>query len=61
MPAITLPKGTTWKQARQKAGYIIAENPCINSVRILVEKETHQMRVEYTEFPQKVIDKLIKI
>jgi hypothetical protein len=61
MRTLTLPIGTTWKQARHTAGKIIAENPHINSVRIVVEKETNRMRIEFTVFPQKTVDKLVNL
>jgi hypothetical protein len=41
------------------AGALMAQNPLVSSVRILIDKGTHQMRIEYTEFSKKTIDKFI--
>ena len=61
MKRIELPQGTTYYQAKVNAGALIAHDDSVNSVRVIVEKETHRMWIEYTEFPQKVVDKLIKV
>jgi hypothetical protein len=61
MKRIELPIGTTYRQAKVNAGALIAHDNTVNSVRVIVEKDTHKMWIEYTEFPQKTVDKLINM
>jgi hypothetical protein len=61
MKRIELPIGTTYRQAKVNAGALIAHDDTVNSVRVIVEKDTHKMWIEYTEFPQKTVDKLINM
>lgn len=60
MKRIELDKGTTYLQAKLNAATLMLHDDSVNSVRVIVEKDTHRMWVEYTEFPQKVVDKLTK-
>ena len=61
MKRIELPLGTTYARAKREASLYLAENLYVNSVRVVVEKDTHKMWIEYTEFPKKVVDKLTKV
>jgi hypothetical protein len=58
MPRIKLENGTTYTKAKKIAGRIITNTLEVNSVRIVVKKETNEMWIEYTTFPQKTVDKL---
>ena len=61
MKRIELDKGTTYHQAKLNAATLMLHDDRVNSVRVVVEKETNQMWIEYTEFPQKTVDKLINL
>lgn len=61
MKRIELDKGTTYRQAKLNAATLMLHDDSVSSVRVVVEKETNKMWIEYTEFPQKVVDKLIKV
>lgn len=61
MKRIELDKGTTYRQAKLNAATLMLHDDSVSSVRVVVEKDTHKMWIEYTEFPQKVVDKLIKV
>ena len=61
MKRIELAKGTTYRQAKLNAATLMLHDDSVSSVRVVVEKDTHKMWIEYTEFPQKVVDKLIKV
>ena len=61
MKRIELNKGTTYRQAKLNAATLMLHDDSVSSVRVVVEKDTHKMWIEYTEFPQKVVDKLIKV
>ena len=61
MKRIELDKGTTYRQAKLNAATLMLHDPSVSSVRVVVEKDTHKMWIEYTEFPQKVVDKLTKV
>ena len=61
MKRVELPIGTTYRQAKVNAGALIAHDDSVNSVRVVVEKETNRMWIEFTEFPQKTVDKLINL
>lgn len=60
MKRIELPIGTTYQVAKLNAATLMLHDDSVNSVRVVVEKDTHRMWVEYTEFPQKIVDKLTK-
>ena len=57
MPSIEIDKSISYAEAKKMAGALMAQNPLVSGVRILVDKDTHQMWIEYTEFPKKTIDK----
>ena len=61
MKRIELPIGVTYQVAKVNAAALMLHDPSINSVRVVVEKDTHRMWIEFTEFPQKVVDKLTKL
>ena len=61
MKRIELEQGTTYQVAKLNAATLMLHDPSVNSVRVVVEKDTHKMWIEYTEFPQKVVDKLTKM
>ena len=58
MKRIELEHGTTYQVAKLNAATLMLHDPSVSSVRVVVEKDTHKMWIEYTEFPQKVVDKL---
>lgn len=60
MKRIELLIGVTYQVAKVNAAALMLHDPSISSVRVVVEKDTHKMWVEYTEFSQKVVDKLTK-
>lgn len=61
MKRIELGKGTTYRQAKLNAASLMLHDDSVSSVRVLVEKETNKMWIEFTVFPQKTVDKLIKL
>lgn len=61
MERVELPKGTSYRQAKVYAGVMMTNDPSVNSVRVVVEKDTNKMWIEFTEFPQKTVDKLMKL
>ena len=61
MKRIELDKGTTYRQAKLNASALMLHDDSVSSVRVVVEKETNKMWIEFTEFPQKVVDKLTKV
>jgi hypothetical protein len=61
MKRIELDKGTTYHQAKLNAATLMLHDDSVSSVRVVVEKDTHRMWIEFTEFPQKVVDKLTKV
>lgn len=61
MKRIELAQGTTYKVAKLNAATLMLHDDSVSSVRVVVEKDTHKMWIEYTEFPQKVVDKLTKV
>lgn len=61
MKRIELEQGTTYQVAKLNAATLMLHDPSVSSVRVVVEKDTHKMWIEYTEFPQKVVDKLTKV
>jgi hypothetical protein len=61
MERVALPKGTSYHQAKVYAGVMMTNDPSINSVRVVVEKDTNKMWIEFTEFPPTTVDKLMKL
>ena len=61
MKRIELGKGTTYCQAKLNASALMLHDDSVSSVRVVVEKETNKMWIEFTEFPQKTVDKLLKL
>lgn len=61
MKRIELDKGTTYQQAKANAAVLMLYDDKVNSVRVVIEKETHKIWIEFTEFPQKTVDKLLKL
>lgn len=61
MKRIELDKGTTYHQAKLNAATLMLHDDSVSSVRVIVEKDTCRMWIEFTEFPQKAVDKLTKI
>ena len=61
MKRIELEQGTTYQVAKLNAATLMLHDPSVSSVRVVVERDTHKMWIEYTEFPQKVVDKLTKV
>ena len=61
MKRIELEQGTTYQVAKLNAATLMLHDDSVSSVRVVVEKDTHKMWIEYTEFPQKVVDKLTKV
>jgi hypothetical protein len=61
MKVIEMPKGTSYLNAKRYAGNMMSATPSISSVRVKVEKETHKIFIEYNEFPQNVVKKLVDI
>ena len=61
MKRIELDKGTTYRQAKLNAATLMLRNESVSSVRVVVEKETNKIWIEFTEFPQKTVDKLLKL
>ena len=59
MKRIEIGQGIPYLEVKEMAGLLMAQNPQVSSVRVVVEKDTHKMWIEYTEFPQKVVDKLL--
>ena len=61
MKRIELEQGTTYKMAKLNAATLMLHDLTVSSVRVVVEKDTHKIWIEYTEFPQKVVDKLVNV
>lgn len=61
MKIIEMPKGTSYLHAKRYAGNMMSTTPSISSVRVKVEKETHKIFIEYNEFPQEIVKKLVNI
>jgi hypothetical protein len=61
MERVALPKGTSYRQAKVYAGVMMTNDPSVSSVRVVVEKDTNKMWIEFTEFPQNTVDKLMKL
>lgn len=61
MKRIELDKGTTYRQAKLNAASLILHDDTVDSVRVVVEKETNRMWIEFTELPKNTVDKLLKL
>ena len=60
MKKIEISKGVSYSEAKKMAGELIIQNPLVSSVRLLVEKDSFKMCIEYTEFSKKTVDKFQK-
>ena len=58
MPKIEIGQGIPYLEVKKMAGALMEQNPQVSSVRILIEKDTLKMWIEYTEFSKKVLDKM---
>ena len=61
MKRIELNKGTTYRQAKLNAATLMLHDDSVSSVRVVVEKDTNKMWIEFTEFPKKTVDKLVNL
>ena len=61
MKRIELDQGTTYHQAKLNAATLMLHDDSVSSVRVVVEKETNKIWIEFTEFPKKTVDKLLKL
>lgn len=52
MKRIELAQDITFQEAKLKAATLMLHDPAVNSVRVVVKKDTHKMWIEYTTFPQ---------
>ena len=57
MPKIEIGQSISYSEVKKMAGEIMIQNPLVSSVRVTVEKDTLKMCIEYTEFPEKMLDK----
>ena len=58
MPKIEIGQNIPYLEVKKMAGELMIQNPLVSSVRVIVEKDTLKMCIEYTEFPQRMLDKL---
>ena len=58
MPKIEIGQNISYPEVKKMAGELMIQNPLVSSVRVIVEKGTLKMCIEYTEFPKKMLDKL---
>ena len=58
MKRIEVADNISYSEVKKMAGALMAQNPLISSVRVLIEKENHRKWIEYTEFSQKTLDKI---
>ena len=58
MPRIEIGQNISYLEVKKMAGELMIQNPLVSSVRVIVEKDTFKMCIEYTEFPEKMLDKL---
>ena len=58
MPRIEIGQNISYPEVKKMAGELMTQNPLVSSVRVIVEKDTFKMCIEYTEFPKKMLDKL---
>ena len=56
MPKIEIGQNIPYLEVKKMAGELMTQNPLVSSVRVIVEKDTLKMWIEYTEFPKKVLD-----
>ena len=61
MKRIDLDKDTTYQPAKANAAVLMLHDDKVNSVRVVIEEETHKIWIEFTEFPQKTVDRLLKL
>ena len=61
MPRIEIGQNISYPEVKKMAGELMIQNPLVSSVRVIVEKDTFKMCIEYTEFPKKMLDKSIKL
>ena len=57
MKRIEIDKSVSYSEVKKMAGELMIQNPLVSSVRVLVEKDSFKMCIEYTEFPKKIVDK----
>lgn len=60
MKRIKIDSSIPYGEVKIMAGNLMIQNPKISSVRVIVEKETFTKWIEYTEFSEKVLDKISK-
>lgn len=60
MKRIKIDSSIPYNEVKIMAGNLMVQNPKISSVRVIVEKETFTKWIEYTEFSEKVLDKISK-
>ena len=60
MRRIKIDSSIPYGEVKIMAGNLMMQNPKISSVRVIVEKETFTKWIEYTEFSEKVLDKISK-
>lgn len=60
MKRIKIDSSIPYNEVKIMAGNLMMQNPKISSVRVIVEKETSTKWIEYTEFSEKVLDKISK-
>jgi hypothetical protein len=56
MLRIEIGQNISYPEVKKMAGELMIQNPLVSSVRVIVEKDTLKMWIEYTEFPKKVLD-----
>lgn len=56
MPRIEIGQNISYPEVKKMAGELMIQNPLVSSVRVIVEKDTFKMCIEYTEFPKKMLD-----
>lgn len=60
MKKIEIDKGISYSEVKKMAGELMIQNPLVSSVRVLVEKDSFKMCIEYIEFPKKIVDRFQK-
>ena len=60
MKRIKIDSSIPYGEVKIMAGNLMMQNPKISLVRVIVEKETFTKWIEYTEFSEKVLDKISK-
>ena len=60
MKRIKISPSIPYGEVKIMAGNLMMQNPKISSVKVVVEKETLTKWIEYTEFSEKVLDKISK-